>query len=76
MVLRTRGLTTFFKALWDTVGLFVMTVTVSTYTIFIKVRKLYRVLVMMVCFYYVTPFGIVTDEITLWGVRQTNLLLL
>jgi hypothetical protein len=34
---------------WDTVGLFVMTITVSTYTIFIKVRKSYRVLVMLVC---------------------------
>jgi hypothetical protein len=62
--------------LWDTVGLFVMTITVSTYTIFIKVRNSYRVLVMLVCFDDVTPFGIVTDEITPWGVRQTNLLLL
>jgi hypothetical protein len=49
-----------------------MTITVSTYTIFIKVRKSYRVLVMLVCFDYVTPFGIVTDEITPWASgRQT-----
>jgi hypothetical protein len=43
--------------------LFVMIVTVHTYTIFIKVRKSYRVLVMLVSF-HVTPFGNVTNEIT------------
>jgi hypothetical protein len=60
------------NSMWDTVGLFVMTIAVSTYTIFIKVRKSYRVLVMLVCFDDVTPFGIVTDEITPWvSDRQT-----
>jgi hypothetical protein len=43
---------------------------------FIKVTKSYRVLVMLVSFDDVTPFVIVTDEITPWGVRQTKLLLL
>jgi hypothetical protein len=50
--------------MWDTVGLLVMRITVSTYTIFIKVRKSYRVLVMFMRFDDVTPFGIITDEIT------------
>jgi hypothetical protein len=53
-----------------------MTVTVHTYTVFIKIRKSYKVLVMLVCFDNVTPFGIVTDEITPWGAWQTDLLLL
>jgi hypothetical protein len=57
--------------MWDTVGLFVMTITVSTYTIFIKVRKSYRVLVMLVCFDDVTPFEIVTTKLLLG--RQADL---
>jgi hypothetical protein len=53
------------KHVWDSVGLFVMTITVSTYTIFIKVRKSYTVLVMLVCFDDVTPFGIVMTKLLL-----------
>jgi hypothetical protein len=41
-----------------------MIVTVHTYTIFIKVRKSYRVLVMLVSF-DVTPFGNVTTKLLL-----------
>jgi hypothetical protein len=52
--------------------LFVMTVTVHTYTIFVKVRKSYRVLVMLVSF-DVTPFGNVTTKLLL--TRQAKLLL-
>jgi hypothetical protein len=45
--------------------LFVMTVTVHTYTIFIKVRKAYKVLVMLVSFDDVTAFVIVTTKLLL-----------
>jgi hypothetical protein len=44
--------------------LFVKTVTVHTYTIFIKVRNSYRVLVMLVSF-VVTPFVNVTTKLLL-----------
>jgi hypothetical protein len=42
-----------------------MTVTAHTYTIFIKVRKSYRVLALLVCFDDVTPFGKVMTKLLL-----------